>query len=60
MSSYVKEKRIVDEAVAVEEGVMHIQDKNNYMSCIFRTKTTICHPYSGRAQGQQHLKTMLK
>jgi hypothetical protein len=40
--------------------VMHIQDKNNYMSCIFRTKTTICHAYSGREQGQQHLKTMLK
>jgi hypothetical protein len=24
------------------------------------TKTTICHAYSGREQGQQHLKTMLK
>ena len=30
--------------------VMHIQDKNNYMSCIFRTKTTICHAYSGQKQ----------
>ena len=30
--------------------VMHIQNNNNYMSCIFRTKTTICHAYSGQQQ----------